>query len=227
MDMNRELPPEEVSLWEDAYLRFETPQQEIRKFRQRLIKLGSQHWSRDARVVELFCGRGNGLTALAELGFRHIEGIDLSPRLVGQYNGPGVCYVGDCCRLPFADSSKDLLIVQGGLHHLTNLPVDLEEVLAESRRVLRKEGRFVVVEPWLTPFLRFVHAICRQSFCRRISNRVDALATMIKYERSTYERWLDAPDMILAIFNKHFESERLSIAYGKLAYVGTPKRRTS
>src|SRR5215475_16216668 len=102
MAINRELPPEEVSLWEAAYLRFETPQQEIRKFRQRLIKLGVQQWSRDAKVVELFCGRGHGVTALAELGFRNIEGIDLSPRLIAQYKGPCVCYVGDCCRLPFA-----------------------------------------------------------------------------------------------------------------------------
>jgi ubiquinone/menaquinone biosynthesis C-methylase UbiE len=224
MLMKKESPPlDEVGLWEAAYLRFETPQEEIRKFKRRLTKLGAEQWPREARVVELFCGRGNGLVALSELGFRNVEGIDLSPRLVAQYKGDGVCYVGDCRRLPFADSSKDVLIVQGGLHHLTSLPTDLDEVLAEVRRVLRQGGRFVAVEPWLTPFLRFVHAVSKQPVCRWMSNKVDAFATMTQYELSTYERWLNAPDMILAIFNKYFHSEHRSIAWGKLAYIGTHK----
>jgi hypothetical protein len=37
--------------------------------------------------VELLCGRGNGLEALAQLGFLRIEGVDLSPRLLRQYKG--------------------------------------------------------------------------------------------------------------------------------------------
>ena len=44
--------------WEAAYIRFETPQQEIRKFLRRLRKLGATELPRDAHVVELFCGRG-------------------------------------------------------------------------------------------------------------------------------------------------------------------------
>jgi SAM-dependent methyltransferase len=106
--------------------------------------------SSDAHIVELLCGRSNGLEALAQLGFHRLEGVDLSSRLLTQYKGFGMCYVADCRQLPFADHSKDILIVQGGLHHLSFLPGDLEQVLSEVRRVLRKSGRFVVVEPWLT-----------------------------------------------------------------------------
>ena len=179
--MKADAGSDQIRLWEAAYSRFETPRQEIRKFRRRLIKLGADSWPRDAAVVELFCGRGNGLEALAQLGFRCLEGVDLSPRLLTQYKGRGVCYCGDCRQLPFADSSKDILIVQGGLHHLTNLPVDLDQVLFEARRVLRQDGRFVAVEPWLTPFLRCVHVLCEQALSRRLSGRLDALATMIEY----------------------------------------------
>ena len=53
--------------WEAAYLAFETPEQEINKFVGRLMKLGAQHWPRDAQIVELFCGRGNGLQALQRM----------------------------------------------------------------------------------------------------------------------------------------------------------------
>jgi hypothetical protein len=33
--------------WEAAYLRFETPEQEISKFSKRLIKMGALDWSKD------------------------------------------------------------------------------------------------------------------------------------------------------------------------------------
>src|ERR1700682_5822683 len=78
--------------WEAAYLRFETPEEEIRKFTERLRRLGASEWARDANVVELFCGRGNGLHALARLGFRNIEGVDLSPRLLAEYTGEARCF---------------------------------------------------------------------------------------------------------------------------------------
>ena len=222
-DTNSEAVSNDISLWEAAYLRFETPQQEVRKFRRRLTKLGASEWSREAAVVELFCGRGSGLEALAQLGFRHLEGVDLSPRLVAQYSGLARCYVADCRHLPFADHSKDLVIVQGGLHHLTTLPDDLDQVLSEARRVLRQNGRFIAVEPWLTLFLRVVHASCNQALCRKISSKLDALAVMIQYERQTYERWLETPDLVMALFSKHFDARHVSIGWGKLSFVGSPR----
>src|SRR5260370_1306941 len=123
-----------IDPWEAAYLRFETPEEEIRKFTERLRRLGVSKWPRETNVVELFCGRGNGLHALARLGFRNIEGVDLSPRLLAEYTGEAPCYPGDCRELPFADKSKDAAIVQGGLHHVPILPDDLERVFAELRR---------------------------------------------------------------------------------------------
>src|SRR5262245_47429210 len=216
--------PGETRLWEAAYSRFETPDQEIQKFKRRLIKVGAEGWPREAAIVELFCGRGNGLEALAQLGFRRIEGVDLSPRLLAQYKGFAACYVADCRQLPFTDHSKDVVIVQGGLHHLTSLPEDLEQVLSETRRVLRQGGAFIVVEPWSTPYLRFVHALCDRPFCRRLSGKLDALAIMIHLERYTYRQWLEAPDLILALIRQHFEPQYLSTAWGKLFFTGVPKR---
>jgi ubiquinone/menaquinone biosynthesis C-methylase UbiE len=209
--------------WEAAYLRFETPEQEIGKFIGRLRKLGANEWPRDGELVELFCGRGNGLNALERLGFTHIEGVDLSPRLIAQYQGRARCIVGDCRKLPFADRSKDVLIVQGGLHHLPALPDDLEQAFAEMQRVLRKEGRIVFVEPWLTPFLRFVHWVSEIPLARCVSNRMDALATMIHFERRTYQQWLTQPELIRKIAGTHFLPVHESFAWGKWNFVGKPR----
>jgi ubiquinone/menaquinone biosynthesis C-methylase UbiE len=130
--------------------------------------------------------------------------------------------VSDCRRLLFADGSKDILIVQGGLHHLLNLPADLEQTILEMKRVLKKDGRLVIVEPWKTPFLSFVHMVCGNPVARRLSNKLDALATMIQYERTTYEQWLSQPEPILTLFRQHFRTVRQQIGWGKLSFVGTP-----
>ena len=206
--------------WEEAYARFETPQEEIRKFTKRLTSIGIARWPRDARIVELFCGRGNGLYALQNLGFTRLEGVDLSASLLAQYTGPARLYLWDCRHLYFGDRSKDIVIVQGGLHHLQTLPKDLDQTLSEVNRVLSHDGLFVVVEPWLTPFLRFVHAVCRNRIARGLSPKIEALATMIRHEQETYDQWLGQAPAILSLLDKYFRAEQRSIAWGKLSFVG-------
>jgi hypothetical protein len=108
------------------------------------------------------------------------------------------------------------------LHHLPLLS-DLEQVLREVRRVLRRRGRFVAVEPWLTPFLRVVHRMCKSPFCRTW-RKLDALATMIERERDTYESWLARPREVLECFDREFQRQSSAIAWGKLSYVGVNTR---
>ena len=207
-------------IWEAAYLRFESPEQEIHKFRNRLLALGAGQWPRSSRIVELFCGRGNGLNALAHIGFGDLTGVDLSERLLEQFAGNAMLYVADGRALPFEDGSFDIVIVQGGLHHLSDIPGDLSSVLGESRRILRNEGRFVAVEPWLTPFLRLVHTACKITPLRILWPRLNALATMIEREQVTYNNWLVSHAAILHGLDRVFASERRSIGWGKLSYVG-------
>ena len=209
-----------VSAWEAAYLRFETREEELQKFLRRLRKLGAVAWPRDAQVVEIFCGRGNGLHALQDLGFTQVEGVDYSAALVSNYSGPARCVVADCRQLPFSDASRDIVIVQGGLHHLPELPADLEKVVSEVRRVLRPGGRFMVVEPWRTPFLRFVHWVGSFRVARRAWDKLDALETMTELEWVTYDQWLRQPEMVLRCLEENFATERKFIGWGKLMWVG-------
>jgi SAM-dependent methyltransferase len=206
--------------WEQAYLDFETPQQEVGKFLRRYRRLGVDRWPRQWQIVELFCGRGNGLAALARLGFEHLEGVDLSGELLSRYQGDARLYVGDCRDLKFAAESKDAIVIHGGLHHLPHLPDDLEGVLAEAHRVLRHGGRFVAVEPWQTPFLRLAHAACSSRLLRRGWRKLDALARMTEREIVTYEQWLGQPTQILKVFDRWFEPLSRRMAWGKLLYVG-------
>ncbi|MEQ1764086.1 MAG: class I SAM-dependent methyltransferase [Pyrinomonadaceae bacterium] len=210
--------------WEAAYLQFETPEEETQKFLSRLKKLGVDQWDRDSDVVEIFCGRGNGLNALRALGFTRLTGVDLSPELVAQYQGPARMDVADCREMPLEDQSRDLVVVQGGLHHLTAIPEDLDRVLSEVCRILRPDGRFVMVEPWLTPFLRTVHLACNLKALTALSPKLDSLAAMIHYEAPTYFRWLESKSSILEALTKRFDALYTHRGFGKINFVGRPKR---
>lgn len=212
----------EDQLWEDAYLRFESPEDEIQKFLRRFRTVGIDRWRQDLYMVELFCGRGNGLVALERLGFRSLEGIDLSRHLLEQYHGDATLYVCDCRQLPFENESRDVVVVQGGLHHLPDLHSDLRRTVDEVHRILRSGGRFIVVEPWRTIFLDFVHR-CAFSPLRKFSPKLDAFATMVDRERMTYERWLRHPAEIRRMLNDRFLVEVDHTTWGKLLFVGVKK----
>jgi ubiquinone/menaquinone biosynthesis C-methylase UbiE len=151
-----------------------------------------------------------------------VVGVDYSPALVfGHSHSATRVIVGDARHLPLVNASVDIAVVQGGLHHLftTN---DVDRTLAEMRRVLRPGGRIIIIEPWLTPFLRLVHAVCERSIARRLFPRLDALARMIEEERETYERWLNAPEEHLTVFHRHVVPEFIRCRWGKLIIVGSP-----
>ncbi len=206
--------------WESAYKKFETPKEEISKFKRRLRKLGADSWPRDANIVELFCGRCNGLKALEELGFSSIEGVDLSVPLLSEYSGSAKLYAGDCRNIRFQSKSKDFVIVQGGLHHLPSIPEDLAMVFLEVRRILKPDGRFVIVEPWQTPFLAVVHKACSFPFFISRWAKLKALHDMIEMEKKTYYNWLKNKSLITSMLNTYFVSEKLRIGFGKICYVG-------
>lgn len=211
-------------VWEAAYLRFETPEQEIAKFTGRLKALGVDGWRRDARVLDIFCGRGNGLKALERFGFTDLSGVDLSPHLLQQYRGPARLYCADARELRFADASFDLVIVQGGLHHLERLPDDLDRVCAEVARVLAPDGRFVVVEPWRTLFLRAVDALSELAPLRAAWGKLDAHWVMSKGEGEVYQTWLNSPELVRGVLRKHFQPRLDRAAWAKLNFVGAPRR---
>jgi ubiquinone/menaquinone biosynthesis C-methylase UbiE len=214
-----------ATTWERAYQAFETPEEELAKFLSRLREVGADQWDRSSRVLEVCSGRGTGLRAWSALGFTDLIGVDYSPALVAAHRGPGRCVLGDARRIPLATASRDVVVVQGGLHHLQTLD-DVDRALGEMRRVTAPGGRIVIVEPWLTPFLRVVHAACAQPLVRRLWPKLDALATMIDEERDTYERWLRAPEEYLAVIRRHVVPTLMRRRWGKLIVVGSPANRS-
>jgi hypothetical protein len=91
------------------------------------------------------------------------------------------------------------------------------------RRVITPNGRVIIIEPWLTPFLRVVHIVTEQPLARGVSSTLDAFATMTDEERPTYEAWLAKPATILDAIGRDFESILMRRRWGKLVFVGRPR----
>ena len=192
--------------WEAAYRRFETPEQERQKFRKRFISLGIDKLHPDSVIVDVFCGTGNGLRVLKDWGFTNLTGVDLSPDLLKKAPTDVRRIVADCTDLRFPEASVDYFIVQGGLHHLPKIPEDLDLCLKEISGALQNGGKFYVIEPWNTLFLKLVHAITRQPLARKRFPRLDAFATMVEEEWDTYNQWLTNADVVTECFQRNFSS---------------------
>ncbi len=66
---------------------------------------------------------------------------------------PGSQVALDARCLPFADKSLRAIVMTNVLHHIS----DVNCFFAEASRCLRPTGKILMIEPWLTPWSRFVY----------------------------------------------------------------------
>jgi SAM-dependent methyltransferase len=95
----------------------------------------------EGEVLEL--GSGAGYCA------RFIPGLITSE----VFPCPGVQLVADARHLPFPDASLRAIVFTDVLHHMPNV----RQFFAEASRCLRSRGRVVMIEPWVSPWSRFIY----------------------------------------------------------------------
>jgi SAM-dependent methyltransferase len=95
----------------------------------------------DGQVLEL----GSGAGYCAEF----IPGLITSEILPC----PGVSVVIDAAKLPFQSNSLRAIVMTNVLHHVP----DVRAFFGEAARCLRPDGKILMIEPWITPWSRFVY----------------------------------------------------------------------
>jgi putative peptidoglycan lipid II flippase len=176
------------------------------------------------KVLDVGCGRGEILRHCAELGAR-AYGVDYSAAAVNLAREAadaaadgsrqiGV-YQADAKRLPFPDGAFDRVLLFDVVEHL--YPWELQQALAEVRRVLRPGGRIAVhtapnrwYDAYAYPFVRFVRTIMGEGARypanpRALNvavnvdvhvNEQDPLSLRRALQATAFERvrvWLDSP----------------------------------
>jgi SAM-dependent methyltransferase len=66
---------------------------------------------------------------------------------------PGVRLVADARHLPFPDDLIRAIVLTDVLHHMP----DVRSFFAEASRCLRPGGKILMIEPWVTPWSRFIN----------------------------------------------------------------------
>jgi len=115
-------------------------------------------------ILDFGCGGGWLSKVLSAKGY-HIVGIDISTSLIKTATkvAPDSLgfLIGDCMKLPFRNSTFDLIVGVGILHHL-----DLDKALAECHRVLKKNGSILFLEPnALNPVMAVGRKLVRVDIC--------------------------------------------------------------
>ena len=101
---------------------------------------------RDARILEVGCGRGIALPVLDRLcAPRRLAGLDIDEELLVEaaanlrvHGAEAELHHGDVRRMPFADGAFDLIIDFGTLYHIARPQAALDEIT----RVLAPGGTF-------------------------------------------------------------------------------------
>jgi ubiquinone/menaquinone biosynthesis C-methylase UbiE len=99
---------------------------------------------RGAQVADIGGGPGTHASWLAECGY-DVELIDPVEHHVAQARAAGIsAIVGDARRLPWANDSKDVVLMAGPLYHLPDA-ADRRVAVREAVRVLRPGGTLAVI----------------------------------------------------------------------------------
>jgi ubiquinone/menaquinone biosynthesis C-methylase UbiE len=102
---------------------------------------------RNKDVLEIGCGNGHGAYLLNQRSPRSYVGLDVMEEQIEKACRRYPAYqflVQDATDLSqFADSSKDVVVIFGVLHHIP----EWRKVIDEVRRVLKPDGSFFVEEP--------------------------------------------------------------------------------
>ncbi|HLI51300.1 MAG TPA: class I SAM-dependent methyltransferase [Thermomicrobiaceae bacterium] len=103
-------------------------------------------YPRQSNVLEIGAGGGFNLLALEQLGFTRLFGLDLTQTslpVAARRSPTAHLLAADAATLPFTDGSFDLLFSCDLIEHLP----ELEQHLAEARRVLRPGGAYLIKTP--------------------------------------------------------------------------------
>ena len=143
------------------------------------------------KILDIGCGTGEFAGLFSQADY---YGIDISAQYI-QYaakNNKGSFKVMEATKLGFPDDSFDYILIMAMLHHLND--GDAKRVLSEAKRVLRPEGKILIIE---------------DAKIEKLENSIDKFIQ--RYDKGAFIRTPDqyrnmAADFFLVNFEQSFRS---------------------
>ena len=140
-------------------------------------------------VVDVACGTGDLSEAFERAGARSVLGVDFTPEMLdiarARSRRARTTHIeyreGDAMRLELEDGCADLVSIAFGIRNVAKP----EQALAEFKRILRPDGRLVVLEfsQPTNPVIRW----CNELYCNQLMPRT---AAFLARDRSGAYRYL-------------------------------------
>ncbi len=156
-----------------------------------------------SEVLDVGCGTGAHLAMYRDAGCV-VHGIDLSPAMLAKASArlgdDADLRLGDATALPWPDGSFDLVVTQTFLHELDR-PTQ-EAVMAEMRRVVRDDGKALVID----------HRPGPSGFARALENTLEFLAGVRHFR--AYRAFVAAGGLPALVSDAPFTMEREKVVAG-------------
>lgn len=159
------------------------------------------------RVLDLGCGDGVNIGILTSKGIKNITALDMNKRFLNtaRKNYPGIKLIlASVEKLPFKDSSFDVVLVDSVFHHLSSY----EKTVREIKRILVSGGLLCFAEPHGGGIRRLIDWFCTKSISRLIPILNQRRRFYLR-EKKLMDKWLKNEQdflnlLILEKFKKQF-----------------------
>ena len=116
----------------------------------------------DDKICDVGCGQLSFLNQLKSHGFKNLYGVEVDEALINLTSSRGSfseIKIGSACKIPFEDKFFDVVTIYAVLHHIGIK--DHETVISEVDRVLKTNGKLLIIEPYPFAFWKIWSIICR------------------------------------------------------------------
>ena len=116
----------------------------------------------DDKICDVGCGQLSFLNQLKSHGFKNLYGVEVDETLINSTSSGdsfSEIKIGSACKIPFEDKFFDVVTIYAVLHHIGIK--DHETVISEVDRVLKANGKLLIIEPYPFAFWKIWSIICR------------------------------------------------------------------